>query len=565
MTTRRRVPLAAAHAAVALLLAAGCGGTLAANKRSTGTVENGTFKPGKPPVATYGQDPALTCPERGVNGLVQDGVGNAAQPEGRLCAVAETLLGWEDDSPPDSVISVIANDFGLPQPVRRITLQNADTKESTVSGTDTAGASPQELADRLIPPIKSFAATAQNPKYGLVLQRIKKGVTRLCLVLQDQSIEIQPPFPRKLNPGQSATLSGSVLGKLKNPKVQFSDAVGHLEQPKGTPGKAFSTEIKCGDRPGKILVQVTAESEEGGDVPVANFAVGCGTDLPVAAKIPTAGAEAAAILEPPAAEKKIGELINEERTQAGLKPLQEDEELSKIARSISEDRAKGKNTTSGELNQRLKDAEISAPQLYESLAQTTGAEQAYQLMSNNPQDRANAMNPNVTQVGIGVAPGATINDKKTIIVTELFMKQLPPPDPEAIKAKLYEAIEQRRSEARAGPITKDPELERIAQEYATEMAKDKGQVPRAKVSEIEAPLYKGFASVDELGGVKADPMEFAQEPAVVKDWKLVGVGTAVGVSPNFGKNSTYVIVLMGKKHDAKAATKKPAPKKAKKK
>ncbi|HET7785901.1 MAG TPA: CAP domain-containing protein [Myxococcales bacterium] len=564
MTPRGRVPFSAAPVAAALLLAAGCGANLSANRRSPGVVENGTFKPAKAPVAAYGQDPSLTCPERGVNGLVQDGVGTAAQPDGRLCAVAETLLGWGDDSPPDSVVSVIANDFGLPQPIRRITLQNADTKERTSSGTDTPGASVQEFADRLIPPIKSFAATAQNARYGLVTQRIRQGQTRFALLLQDQTIEIQPPFPRKLNPGQSATLSGSVLGKLKNPKVQYSDAVGHLEQPKGTPGKTFSTEIKCGDRPGKILVQVTAESEEGGEVPVANFAVGCGTELPVAARIPAAGGEAA-VTDPPAAEKQIGELINQDRTQAGLQPLQVDPDLSKIARSISEDRAKGKNTSSAELNQRLRDAEISAPQLYESLAQTTGAEQAFQLMSSNPQDRSNAMNPNVTQVGIGVAPGAVINDKKTIIVTELFMKQLPPPDPVAIKAKLYEAIEQRRSDARAGAATKDPELEKIAQEYASEMAKDKGQVPRARVSEIEAPLYRGFSKVDEIGGVKADPMEFAQEPGVVGDAKLVGVGTAVGVSPNFGKNSTYVIILMGKKHEAKAPTKKPATRKPKKK
>jgi uncharacterized protein YkwD len=565
MTPRGRVPLAAARAAAAFLLAAGCGASLSANKRSTGVVENGAFKPGKPAATAYGKDPSLTCPDRGVNGLVQDGLGTVAEPDGRLCAVAETLLGWENDSPPENVIAVLSQDFGLPQAVRRVTLQNFDTQESTSGGIPTAGATPKDLADLLVAPIKSFAATAQVARYGLVTQRIKKGVTRVALVLQDQSVEIQPPFPRKLNAGQSATLAGSVLGKLTNPKVQFTDAVGHLEQPKGAPGKAFSAEIKCGDRPGKILVQVAAESPEGGDVTVANFPVGCTTDLPIAANVPAAGAEASAVTDPAAAEKQIGELINQDRTQAGLKPLQIDEELSKIARSVSEDRAKGRNTTSGELNQRLKEAEISAPQLYESLAQATGAEQAFQLMTNNPQDRSNAMNPNVTQVGIGVAPGATINDKKTIIVTELFMKQLPPPDPDAIKAKLYEAIAQRRSDARAGALAKDPQLEEIAQAYAAEMAKDKGQVPRAKVSEIEAPLYKGFASVDEIGGVKADPMEFAQEPGVVKDWKLVGVGTAVGVSPNFGKNSTYVIVLLAKKHEAKAPTKKPATRKPKRK
>src|SRR5690242_1426447 len=161
MTPRRGVPLAAAHAAVALLLAAGCGANLGANKRVAGVVENGTFKPGKTPVPAYGKDASLTCPERGVNGLVQDGLGGVAQPDGRLCAVAETLLGWENDSPPETVIAVLSQDFGLPQPVRRVTLQNFDTQESTSGGIPTAGATQKDLADLLVTPIKGFAAGAQ--------------------------------------------------------------------------------------------------------------------------------------------------------------------------------------------------------------------------------------------------------------------------------------------------------------------------------------------------------------------------------------------------------------------
>src|SRR3954462_7996771 len=117
MTARGGVFVAAAPAAMACLLAAACGAGLSANKRAVGVVENGTFKPGKPPVPTYGKDPSLTCPERGVNGLVQDGVGSVAEPDGRLCAVAETLLGWEGDAPPENVIAFVSQYFGLPQPV----------------------------------------------------------------------------------------------------------------------------------------------------------------------------------------------------------------------------------------------------------------------------------------------------------------------------------------------------------------------------------------------------------------------------------------------------------------
>ncbi len=130
--------------------------------------------------------------------------------------------------------------------------------------------------------------------------------------------------------------------------------------------------------------------------------------------------------------------------------------------------------------------------------------------------------------------------------------QLPPPDAAEVKANLYKAIERKRSDARAGAVTKDPQLEQIAQAYASEMAKQGGKVPKERIAEIEAPLYKSFATVNELGGVKSDPLEFAEEPAVVGDAKAVGVGVGVGASPQFGKNSTYVVILLGKRPAAKA-------------
>jgi len=242
-----------------------------------------------------------------------------------------------------------------------------------------------------------------------------------------------------------------------------------------------------------------------------------------------------------------------------------DADLAKVARSISEDRAKGKGTTSEELQKRMKELDISAPVLLVSEAQAFGAEEAYTTFSNSPQDRANAMTPDMTNLGIGIAPGPKINDRPMIIVTELFMKQLPPPDAAEVKAKLYEAIQRRRADARAGALAKDPQLEEIAQKYASEMAKDKGQVPKARVAEIEAPLYKGFATVNEIGGVKSDPLEFAQEPAIVGDARLVGVGVGIGTSPQFGKNSTFVVILTGKKHGAAKASKPSAKQPAKKK
>jgi hypothetical protein len=206
------------------------------------------------------------------------------------------------------------------------------------------------------------------------------------------------------------------------------------------------------------------------------------------------------------------------------------------------------------VTRRLKELDISAPIILVSEAQAFTADDAYQRFNNSPQDRANAMNPEVTHLGVGAAPGPVVNNRPMVIVTEMFLKQLPPPDPEQVKADLYKAIARRRADARASAVAKDPELEHVAQAYATELAKDKGKVAKEKVTEIEAPLRKSFATVNELGGVKSDPIEFAEEPAIVGDAKFVGVGVGVGSSAQFGKNSTYVVILMGKKAAAKGAT-----------
>ena len=553
MTSRSGVLVAAIPAAAVFLLAAGCGSVAAVNKRSPGVLENGSFRPSMAPVANYGPDPALTCPERGINGLVADEVGGAARPEGRLCAVADTLFGWEGtgaDIPPENVLAVISSDFGLPQQVRKVVLSTVNTAERSSRG-DVPGATDKDVASMIAEPIKSFASSAQVPRYGLVVQRIKKGITKISLVMQDQNIEMKP-LPRKLNPGQTATVSGTLAGKLSNPKVQYTDAVGKLERPPPQPGKEFSAELKCGDRPGRILVQIVGQ-QEGADVLLANFPVGCGIDLPVAAAVaPAGGKQAAATTDPAAGEKQLLEKINQDRSTAGLKAVELDADLSKVARSLSDDRAKGKGTTAEEVQRRLKELDISAPVLLVSEAQAFGAEDAYMRFSNSPEDRANAMNPEMTQVGIGIAPTPPVDGRPMVIVTELFLKQLPPPDAAEVKANLYKAIERRRSDARAGAVTKDPQLEQIAQAYAIEMAKRSGKVPKERIAEIEAPLYKSFATVNELGGVKSDPLDFAEEPAIVGDAKAVGVGVGVGGSPQFGKNSTYVVILLGKRPAAKA-------------
>ncbi len=138
-----------------------------------------------------------------------------------------------------------------------------------------------------------------------------------------------------------------------------------------------------------------------------------------------------------------------------------------------------------------------------------------------------------------------------MIVTALLIKQVPPADPAVVKAKLYEAVAQRRKDARAEPLARDPVLEDVAQKYADAAAAGSGVVAPEKLTEILAPLYKQSMTVNQLGGFVADQqsaMDVAQQPAVMGNAKLVGIGVALGRSPHFGKNAPFVVAFFGIRH-----------------
>jgi uncharacterized protein YkwD len=533
--------------AAVLLLALGCAAGIAANKRSPGVIENGAFKPTRPPNPNYGPDPSVSCPDRGIQELVQTNVAEAAKsggkplarPEGRLCAVADTLLGWEKvETPPNNVRAFVSNYFGLPTPVRQLVITNIETPDDPSRAKPDAS-NEKANADRIADSINNFSATAVQPRYGLFTQRVKKGVTKIVVAMQDQNFELDP-FPRRLELGAQATLSGRLLPPLENPTVQYTDLSGKLQSVASTDGKSFKADIKCGDKPGSIPIQILG-GEKGLETSLANFTIACGMPLPTSAPLFEAPKGP---VDPGQAEQKLFELMNADRVALGLKPLELDKDLSKISRGLSERRAKKVSISSADLASALKQAGISSPLVLESAAEAGSAEEAYAGLSGNPTDRSYALNPDLTHIGIGAAPGE-VGGRPTIIITALFMKELPPLDTKAIKAKLYLAVNRKRADARATALAKDRLLDEIAQKYAEGMAAAQGNLPKARQSELEAPLFKSFRTVNILGGVKADPLEFAEEPGVIGPGKLIGIGVAQGTSANVGKNSAFVVIFIG--------------------
>jgi uncharacterized protein YkwD len=519
-----------------LLLACGCA-DLAVNKRSPGNIADGKFTPALPAAANYGVDPARQCPAYGTHGEVasqlkeQAGGKTAPEPDGRLCAAAETLLNWDPaETPSENVLSFLSWHLGLPSPVRRVVITNIESEDT------------RALAGPLVDGVMAFAATASMPRYGLSTKRVKKGTTKVVLLMQEGTLELDP-LPRKLPLGGQATLSGRVMGPLDNPRVAIADVAGHLDTPKSS-GKAFKAELKCGDKPGKIAVEIRAE-EQGSETLPANFFVFCGEDPPASVALGQGQQE-----QPAALERKVFELINEERSAAGLKPLEWDDAVAGVARAVSESRRdamKKGGSVSSDVVQRLKAVDVMSPLVLQNSAQARDARDAATRFMMSPAHRANYLSTEATHVGIGAAAMTDSAGKPSAVITELFVKELPPLDVAALREKLYAELARKRSDARAAPLRKDAMLEEMAQRYATELAAARGDLPKARDKELIAPLYKSYLTVNILGGAKNEPLEFAEEPGVLSNGKLIGVGVAQGVHPVLGKNAVFVVVFIGTK------------------
>lgn len=123
-------------------------------------------------------------------------------------------------------------------------------------------------------------------------------------------------------------------------------------------------------------------------------------------------------------EQEVIRLVNEERAKAGLKPLTENWELSRVARFKSEDMATKKyfshtSPTYGSPFTMMKNFGIRYSYAGENIAY--GQKSAAEVMKgwmNSPGHRQNIMNSNYTQIGVGYVQ----NSNGTPYWTQMFIR-----------------------------------------------------------------------------------------------------------------------------------------------
>jgi len=538
---------------------AACAG--AGGGHGAGEATEGKFEPKRPAAANYGVDPAVSCSRTGALAVVATDVETRAkqnrrpvpQTDGRLCAMADTLLGWKSGAPDEHVIGFLSNYFGLTAPVPSVLITNIETNDPSLIGA------------RLVDPVWKFSQTAVQPHFGVAVQKISSGrseLSKIVLLMQDAPVDIQP-IPRKLAPNSQASLSGKLASGVQNPKLYLTDPAGHLETPSLGSGPDFQSEIRCADKPGTIRIELRGE-QSGAESILATFPVACGTDQPTAVTLaaPAAAAAAAGSEQP---ERRLFELMNSERTKAGLPALQWDDAVAGLAKSISEarrDQMKSGGQVNVDIVGRLKSEGIQSPVVLTNPAAARSPDEAQERFASSPVHRANYMSTDVTHVGIGTAQATDPAGKPVTLYTEVFVHELPPANVEELRTKLQNAIVQKRKDARAGSIKTDPTLQDTAQKISDELAASKGSLPKSRQEELLKPLQGKYGAINVVSGAKADPTEFAEESIVVSGGNLMGLGVTLGLHPALGKNAPYVVEIIS--GPPAAAKKAPASKRSKK-
>jgi uncharacterized protein YkwD len=472
-----------------------------------------------------------------------------AQPDGRLCGLAETLLALKTDAPPREVaLTQLANQFGLGAGPNQSLLATLETEDV------------RQMATRLTEGVQKYAAKVGAARYGIASDRLGKNSTRVVLLLQGPGAAVEG-LPRRLELGQKAELRGTLEGELEAPKVLVSDAQGLLTTVDQPPGKAFKAQVACGAKPGSIVVEVRAE-EMGNERSVVSLPVACGRPLEVGAQLTEpawpAGAEGQ--------EKRMAELIDAERAAAGLSRLTWLEPLGAIARASSEayrDGAKkGATVVPVNVMQRLVDADIQAPVVLQNPAAAFSAGAAMDRLMASPSHRGSILSAEVNAGGLGITSGADAQGRQLVYVNQLFVKIPPPPDVPVMRQAILEIVARKRAEEKLPAMAVDPELDRIAGEYATLIAEAGGPPPRAKSEAFEKALQKGYRDIILLRDARLDPNDYAEDPNVLSKGKLYGMGAALGRHPRLGKNTLFVVLIIANPLKAPPPAKAPAKKKA---
>jgi len=468
-------------------------------------------------------------------GRINKALGTSLRADNRLSRLARWVYERPEadrSMPQQSVVDLLTHHLGLPEPLPHMFMTYAPDAPRLARVVSARLAQVFDLAD--------------YTHIGGVAEQVEAGVV-VVIALSQRHVQMTP-VPRSLPGPGRLSLEGTLIDGYGQPKLAHTLPNGETEMEALGKGPAFAASVDL-TLTGRHRLEVVASGRSGPTV-IVNFPLYVGTP---AETVVEAASEARRAQEPYEAQARLFELINEERARAGLDALKLDPELCRAALSHSGDMRRNDfvghvSPTSGETAERLLKAGIVADLAAENVGRGYSPDEIHKGLMDSPGHRAAILHSSVTHVGIGVSSDKNGN-LTDYLVTEIFIRRIPPLGPDAVGRVLAELAARPEREGLQA-LEEDPSLSKLAGEAAREFLEDPvlsqsdvmGRL-RQQLGQSQAVRGSATAAFIIAGSLKEGVERIDIDPKTWSHARRVGVGIAQGARPGLVPNSIFLILI----------------------
>src|SRR6266542_1958665 len=376
--------------------------------------------------------------------------------DGRLNQLAAYIGARLDPTgkPPASAnIDAFAHRLGLIEPVPLF----------MVFGQSQAGSWAQSVEEML----NGVRTNVPYNRYGLAIAA-QLGQRVAVVFLSAASAEIEP-VARQIAPGSTIRLRGRLRRPYTHPQLEVTLPDGSVQHGADQTGTAMDFKIGTATR-GVYRVEILADGPFGLEV-LANFPVFAGIEEPPLDATPIASSrDAAEPADTATVAAKLLDLLNQARKTARVPLLQAHPGLAEVAEAHSRDMVEGGffghvSPVYGDPSARVRRKGLAFVLIAENVGRGSTAEEVNTMLLDSPGHRANALDPNLTHVGIGVVLDRG-GGRANILATEEFGGIPKTIDVRTAPGEVVKLINARRAELGARKLEIDTTLTDAAQKGA---------------------------------------------------------------------------------------------------
>lgn len=242
-------------------------------------------------------------------------------------------------------------------------------------------------------------------------------------------------------------------------------------------------------------------------------------------------------------ERRMFELVNQDRVRVGLPPLRFSQTLSNVARGHSQDMVQSRffehrSPNTGDHGARLYRAGVAAKKSGENIARDVSVDDAEVHLMQSPGHRANILSDEFTHVGIGI-----VREGSNLFVTQNFIRPIRPLDPALAVKTMVAKINEKRAHARLPPLKLDPRLGDLCHRGSAAM----NQAQKLSAPMVTAGVKRSgirYYTIQVWVGLSPDPgkvleAEFLTDPEI----NALGLGLAVNQTQENGLGNLWISML----------------------